>query len=245
MDRAVIRLLGGSNLRDNPGLSVRHGHIEAVFGRGLPAPARRPEDQKKGVNVLSPRVAPAGILLAAVTALSGCGSQNTTTPSAALESPAPAAATPAAAPESPELVAATPSAAASGLTITDPWVKTVKKGMTTAFGILVNSTGAAVTVVSATSPLAPMIELHEIADSGGKMVMRPKEGGFVIPARGTYRLQPGGDHIMLMGVTEEVKPGARIPFTLTLAGGGTVTFTAVGKDFAGAKEDYQPGMGDG
>jgi copper(I)-binding protein len=240
MDRAVIRLLGGSNLRDNPGLSVRHGHIEAVFGRGLPAPARRPEDQKKGINVLSPRVAPAGILLAAVTALSGCGSQNTTTPSAALEGSAPAAAL-----ESPELVADTPSATASGLTITDPWVKTVKKGMTTAFGTLVNSTGAAVTVVSATSPLAPMIELHEIADSGGKMVMRPKEGGFVIPARGTYRLQPGGDHIMLMGVTKEVKPGARIPFTLTLAGGGTVTFTAVGKDFAGAKEDYQPGMGDG
>ncbi|MFC7639981.1 copper chaperone PCu(A)C [Streptosporangium lutulentum] len=62
--------------------------------------------------------------------------------------------------------------------------------------------------------------------------MRPTKGGFVVPAHGTRRLQPGGDHIMLMGVTEAVKPGALIPFTLTLAGGRTLEFTAVGKDFA-------------
>ncbi|MFC7640418.1 copper chaperone PCu(A)C [Streptosporangium lutulentum] len=167
--------------------------------------------------MLSPRVAPAGILLAAVMALSGCGSQNATTTPAAAGSTAPAAATSTA-------VTATEtgagSATASGLTITDPWVKTVKKGMTSAFGTLVNTTDADVTVVSATSPLSPMVELHEIADSGGKMVMRPKKGGFVIPARGSQQLQPGGDHLMLMGVTQEVKPGARIPFTLTLAAGG-------------------------
>ena len=82
-----------------------------------------------------------------------------------------------------------------------------------------------------------------MVDSEGKMVMRPKEGGFVIPARGTHELQPGGDHIMLMGVAEEVKPGARIPFTLTVKDGQPFEFTAVGKDFAGGKEDYQPGMG--
>ncbi|WP_440072691.1 copper chaperone PCu(A)C [Streptosporangium sp. OZ121] len=88
-----------------------------------------------------------------------------------------------------------------------------------------------------------MIELHEVIDSKGKMIMRPKEGGFVIPTRGTHQLQPGGDHIMLIGLTEAVKPGAQIPFTLTLKDGKTVEFTAVGKEFAGGKEDYQPGMG--
>ncbi|MFD2356939.1 copper chaperone PCu(A)C [Nonomuraea ferruginea] len=71
--------------------------------------------------------------------------------------------------------------------------------------------------------------------------MRPKEGGFVVPARGSHELKPGGDHIMLMGVKEEVKPGAEIPITLTLQEGPPLEFTAVGKDFAGAKEDYQPG----
>nr|BFE78180.1 hypothetical protein GCM10020093_007810 [Planobispora longispora] len=46
---------------------------------------------------------------------------------------------------------------------------------------------------------------------------------------------------MLMGVTEEVKPGAQIAFTLALEDGSTLEFTAVGKEFAGAEEDYRPG----
>ncbi|WP_440082675.1 copper chaperone PCu(A)C [Streptosporangium sp. LJ11] len=181
------------------------------------------------------RTAPAGVLLAAVMVLGGCGSQDSTVPAAAPSTAAPAA-TP-----------VTPAVAAVALTITDPWVKTARKGMSAAFGTLVNNTDAEVTVVSGASPLSPKIELHEVVDSKGKMIMRPKEGGIVIPARGTHLLQPGGDHIMLMGITKAVKPGAQIPFTLTLKDGKTVEFTAVGKDFAGGKEDYRPGMdmGDG
>ncbi|MEV4748866.1 copper chaperone PCu(A)C [Streptosporangium sp. NPDC049248] len=173
------------------------------------------------------RITPAAILVAAALTLSGCGSQAATVPVAA---------------PSPVVPSATPSSAAPALTITDPWVKTAKKGMSAAFGTLVNNTDAEVTVLSATSPISPMIELHEVVDSKGKMIMRPKEGGIVIPARGTHQLQPGGDHIMLMGVTEAVKPGAQIPFTLNLKDGKTVEFTAVGKDFAGGQEEYQPGM---
>ncbi|MEV4525702.1 copper chaperone PCu(A)C [Streptosporangium sp. NPDC049304] len=174
------------------------------------------------------RTTPAGLLVAAVMVLGGCGSQGAPEPAAAPGTAAPAA--------------ATPSAVASVLTVTDPWVKTAKKGMSAAFGTLVNNTDAEVTIVSGVSPISPVIELHEVVDSKGKMIMRPKEGGIVIPPKGTHQLQPGGDHIMLMGVTEAVKPGAQIPFTLTLKDGRTVEFTAVGKDFAGGKEDYQPGM---
>ncbi|MFF5243754.1 copper chaperone PCu(A)C [Streptosporangium sp. NPDC000095] len=177
------------------------------------------------------RTTPAGLLVAVAMVLGGCGSQGAQEPAAA-----PGTAAPAAAPS------ATPSAAASVLTVTDPWVKTTKKGMSAAFGTLVNNTDAEVTIVSGVSPISPVIELHEVVDSKGKMIMRPKEGGIVIPPKGTHQLQPGGDHIMLMGVTEAVRPGAQIPFTLTLKDGRTVEFTAVGKDFAGGKEDYQPGM---
>ncbi|MEU7740968.1 copper chaperone PCu(A)C [Nonomuraea sp. NPDC049158] len=166
------------------------------------------------------------LLAAAAIALTGCGS--------AQVAAAPAKQSPAAAQQSPT---------AAALTITDPWVKTAKKGMSAAFGTLVNNTDAEVTIVSGASPLSPKIELHEVVESGGKMIMRPKAGGFVIPAHGTHELRPGGDHIMLMGVAQEVLPGARIPFTLTVKGGEPLEFTAIGKDFAGGKEDYQPGMG--
>ncbi|MBG0817748.1 copper chaperone PCu(A)C [Planomonospora sp. ID82291] len=172
---------------------------------------------------------PAAVLLAAAAALTGCAAP--TAPSAA---PAPAVT------GSPAAPAAAPSASPA-LTIIDPWVKTTGEGMTAAFGTLVNNGGADVTVVSGASPLSPEVELHEVVESGGTTVMRPKESGFVVPAHGSHPLQPGGDHIMLMGVTEKVEPGAQIPFTLTLKDGSTLEFTAVGKDFAGGEEDYRPG----
>ncbi|GII79950.1 hypothetical protein Sru01_49320 [Sphaerisporangium rufum] len=166
--------------------------------------------------------------------VSGCAAGGTASaaPTAAPASGAPATAAPAASPT-------------SVLSVIDPWVKATDKGMTAAFGTLVNNTDTEVRVVSGASPLSPKIELHEVVESDGKMVMRPKEGGFVIPARGTHQLTPGGDHIMLMGVADKVEPGAEIPFTLTLADGGTLRFTAIGKEFAGGKEDYQPGSGEG
>ncbi|PZG28128.1 hypothetical protein C1I98_33015 [Spongiactinospora gelatinilytica] len=152
-------------------------------------------------------------------------------------------AAPAAAPVSlPASASSSSEAPGAALSITDPWVKTAGKGMTAAFGTLVNNSGADITVVAGSTPLSPKVELHEVVESKGKMIMRPKEGGFVIPAGGSHQLTPGGDHIMLMDVAEKVEPGAEVPFTLTLQGGGTFSFTAVGKDFAGAKENYQPGM---
>ncbi|WP_220499345.1 copper chaperone PCu(A)C [Microbispora sp. H10949] len=163
--------------------------------------------------------------LGAVTATAACGSEEPSSASAA----------------SPSAVAASPSSAPAALSITDPWVKTAKKGMTAAFGTLVNNSDSDVTVIAGSTPAAPMVELHEVVESKGKMVMRPKKGGFVVPAHGSHVLQPGGDHIMVMDVPSEIKPGSEVPFTLELKGGGTYTFTALGKDFAGAKENYQPG----
>jgi periplasmic copper chaperone A len=136
--------------------------------------------------------------------------------------------------------AAAPSAAAASLTIKDPWVKAATAGtMTAAFGTLVNDTGADVTVVSATSSVSPM-ELHEMAMKDGAMVMRPKEGGFLIKAGGTHELSPGGDHLMMMKPSKEIAAGDEVSFTLTLADGKTVPFTAVAKPFTGAQESYAP-----
>ncbi|WP_433212201.1 copper chaperone PCu(A)C [Microtetraspora malaysiensis] len=172
------------------------------------------------------RIAPAAVLIAVVSA---CGSQ----PAAQPDTQAAAQTAPAATPA--------PSGQAA-ISVTDPWVKSTESGMTAAFGTLVNNGDTEVTVLSATSPLSPDVELHEVVDSGGKMVMRPKEGGFTIPAHGTHQLEPGADHIMMMGVTKPVKPGDQISFTLTFKDGGTLEFTGIGKDFAGGKENYQPGM---
>ncbi|GII89897.1 copper chaperone PCu(A)C [Sinosporangium siamense] len=174
----------------------------------------------------------AGLLLAAALtaalAVGACGSSGTTS-----------TATPAtSAPASP---AAVPAAAAGTVTIVDPWVKAASTGMTAVFGTLVNNTDKAVTLVSGATPAASSIELHEVADNNGKMVMREKQGGFVVPPKGKLTLQPGGDHIMIMGVKKAIKPGDQFTFTLTTADGADVELTAVGKEFAGGNEEYEPG----
>jgi len=146
----------------------------------------------------------------------------------------------------PEPVAATD---ASTLTISDAWVKSAPDGMSAAFGMLMNDSDHEVNIVSATSSASEMVELHETVESeSGTMVMRPKEGGFVIPAGGMIELAPGSNHIMLMGLTAPILAGDDVDFTLTLSDGSTFDFTAPGKDFTGANENYvgtMPGMGSG
>ncbi|MEU7629771.1 copper chaperone PCu(A)C [Nocardia sp. NPDC049220] len=138
-----------------------------------------------------------------------------------------------------------PSSAAA-VTITDQWVKAADGGMSAAFGDLSNADDRPRTVVSATSPAAGRIELHEVvAESNGTKTMRPKPGGFEIPAHGTTRLRPGGDHIMFMGLNGPLRTGSETSVTLTFDDGSTATFTAQVRDFAGNQENYAPDHANG
>lgn len=85
---------------------------------------------------------------------------------------------------------------AERLTLVDPWVKAAEEGMTSAFGTLTNATGRALQLISASTPSAGMVELHEtMGDGSGGMSMQKKEGGFPIPDGGELVLEPGGDHL--------------------------------------------------
>ncbi|WP_062299136.1 copper chaperone PCu(A)C [Demequina maris] len=126
------------------------------------------------------------------------------------------------------------ASAEDALTVTDPWVKSVDSGMTAGFGTLTNATDEDLTVVAASSDAAPMVELHEVVDGQ----MQEKDGGFTVPAGGSVTLQPGGLHLMLMGVEEPIAAGDEVAFTLELEDGATVEFTATAKDFDGGNEDY-------
>ncbi|MDJ0324764.1 copper chaperone PCu(A)C [Cryobacterium sp. PH31-AA6] len=138
---------------------------------------------------------------------------------------------------------ATTAPAADALSVTDSWVKAADTGMSAAFGVLENSGRTDVIVVSAESPAAGMLELHEtVVNDTGEMVMQRKENGFVVPADGSLELAPGGNHIMLMALTGPIKAGDEVTVTLTLSDGSTVDFTAAAKDFSGANETYPGDM---
>ncbi|MDN4476029.1 copper chaperone PCu(A)C [Demequina sp. SYSU T00192] len=124
----------------------------------------------------------------------------------------------------------------AALTVTDPWVKTAatEDMMSAAFGTLVNTTDEDVTVVAATSDQYPALELHEVVDGA----MQELGDGMVVPAGGELALEPGGFHIMVMELPEAIEPGDEVDFTLELADGSTVGFTATAKDFDGGNEEY-------
>lgn len=133
-------------------------------------------------------------------------------------------------------------ASAGRITVTDPWIKAAESGMTAAFGTVVNGTGRDLTLVSASTPASAEVQLHETtSDGSGGMGMQQKEGGFAIPAGGQHVLEPGGDHIMLMALTEPLLPGDEAEVTLHFDDGTAVPFTATVKDFTGAQEHYTPG----
>ncbi len=137
----------------------------------------------------------------------------------------------------------TPAPAADSLAIADAWVKSAEEGMSAAFGVLENIGDEDITIVSGTSTASSTVELHETVESGtGEMVMRPKEGGFVIPAGGSFEIAPGGNHIMLMGLVAPIVAGEEASVVLTLSDGSTFSFTAPVKDYEGANETY---VGDG
>ncbi|MFG1917009.1 copper chaperone PCu(A)C [Micromonospora sp. NPDC048898] len=173
---------------------------------------------RRSATVLATAIMAAGV--------AGCGSSD----SPATAQPGPSAS-----------ASANPDAGVVG--IRDPWVKAADKGMTAAFGTLVNNGDSDVTVTSATTSVSPM-ELHEMAMQDGKMVMRQKQGGIVVKARGTHALEPGGDHLMLMNLTKPVQAGDELTVTLTFGDGRTQQFTAVAKPFTGAQESYAPGHGE-
>ena len=131
---------------------------------------------------------------------------------------------------------------ADSVVISDAWVKSAEEGMSAAFGILANSGTTDAVVVSASTEASPMIELHEtVENDSGEMVMQQKDGGFVIPAGSDFALEPGGNHIMLMGLTAPLAAGEEVSFTLTFEDGSEYTFDAPVKDYSGANENYEGG----
>jgi periplasmic copper chaperone A len=132
---------------------------------------------------------------------------------------------------------------ACALTVTDPWVKAQDTGMTGAFGVMTNPTDQDITITSASSPSAGKMEIHEVVDQDGQMVMQPKEGGLVVPAGGSATLKPGSDHLMLMELPAPIKAGDEVEITAVCDTGGTLTWSGVAKPYEGGAESYVPSEG--
>lgn len=77
-------------------------------------------------------------------------------------------------------------------------------------------------LVSASSPVAGVAQLHEMKMEGDVMKMAELPDGIAIPAGSTVTLSPGGLHIMLMDLKQPLVEGTMVPLTLTFEKSGTI-----------------------
>jgi periplasmic copper chaperone A len=69
-------------------------------------------------------------------------------------------------------------------------------------------------LVSASTPVAGVVEVHEMKMEGDVMKMRAVAGGLDLPAGKTVELKPGGYHIMMMDLKAALPKGSTVPMTL-------------------------------
>ena len=83
-------------------------------------------------------------------------------------------------------------------------------------------------LLSVTSTVAQMTQLHtSTMDANGVMTMSELSDGVVIPAAGSHDFARGGDHIMLMGLTDPMKDGDTLRLTLMFERAGAVDVDVV------------------
>jgi copper(I)-binding protein len=109
------------------------------------------------------------------------------------------------------------AAAHAQTSVTGAWVRGTVGGQkaTGAFMKLQHPTGAA--LVSAASPVAGVVEIHEMRMEKDVMRMRaiPR---LELPANQAVELKPGGYHVMLMDLKQPLKKGDVVPITLSVQG---------------------------
>jgi copper(I)-binding protein len=83
-----------------------------------------------------------------------------------------------------------------------------------------------IVIVGVESSVASHAMIHETKTESGQSRMRPHEQ-LVVPPGKTVKLEPGGLHVMLHGLTQPVAVGQSVPLVLLLDGGGKVQVAAV------------------
>jgi periplasmic copper chaperone A len=103
------------------------------------------------------------------------------------------------------------------VTATNAWIRGVVKGQTATGAFMTLKTGEATRLVAASSPVAKVVQIHEMKMNGDMMTMRPVEG-IALAAHTAIELRPGGYHVMLMGLTKPLPIGDKVPIRLSFVG---------------------------
>jgi len=115
------------------------------------------------------------------------------------------------------------------LTVVHPWSRATAPSQK-AGGVFLrieNASGLPDRLIGIETDMADTASLHAMIRDGDIMKMRPVEGGIEVPANGTVELAPGGMHVMLIGLREQLIKETTLPLTLIFDRAGRVEIQAV------------------
>jgi len=113
------------------------------------------------------------------------------------------------------LAGSPPAQAQSSVTVDEPWARATvpQQKVSGAFMRLTAQRDAR--LLRAESPVAGVVEIHEMKMDGDVMRMRAIDG-LELPARRAVDLRPGGYHLMLMELRQPLTAGQTISLQLTI-----------------------------
>jgi len=110
-------------------------------------------------------------------------------------------------------------AMAQAVTVSDAWARATVQGQKST-GVFMNLTSVAETrLISVSSPVAEVAQVHEMRMEGDIMKMQALKNGLELPAGKSVELKPGGYHVMLMDLKLPLQKDTAIPLTLVFVDG--------------------------
>lgn len=104
---------------------------------------------------------------------------------------------------------------AQNVTVADGWVRATVQGQKATGAFMKLTAKDAAKLVSASSPAAGVVEIHEIKMDKDVMKMAALPNGLDLPAGKTVELKPGSYHVMLMDLKAPLAADSTVPVTLT------------------------------
>lgn len=106
------------------------------------------------------------------------------------------------------------SAMAQVVEVQNAWARATVQGQKATGAFMTLTAQSAGKLVSASSPVAGVVEVHEMKMEGEVMKMRALTNGLELPAGKPVELKPGGFHVMLMDLKLPLQKDTTIPMTL-------------------------------
>jgi periplasmic copper chaperone A len=111
-------------------------------------------------------------------------------------------------------------------TIEEAWARSNPNGLGAAYLVITMPDGDVLVAAEVDPSVAARVELHEVVDDEGRMLMREREGGIPLPGGEPVELRPGGLHVMLLDMPAMLEVGATFELTLRFATSDPITVQA-------------------